>query len=258
MHYFRTKMADVFPGAVSNSELVRRLTRSLGTRGFRRETTFLATSLCCDELSRALEEDVSRAFGGSLYFRLGGLAGFPSAGVTGFGAMSEHIPDEGGTCLIVYGPHCGMDALGRVGTVPRKGKLDGGPCCGSAAAAAEYVMRNSLPPTATDALDVQQASVVSHLLPFADRVRSASVPMEEVPYCLFESQDNLMHQVVSRGRSRASNIVPTALLGGIAINTPPSVPDFFLPLKFDLYGSSIGREPEDLLSELEGRRDLGP
>jgi Limiting CO2-inducible proteins B/C beta carbonyic anhydrases len=251
-------MAEVFPGAVSNSELVYRLRRSLGARGFRRDTTFLATSLCCDELSRELEEDLSRAFGGSLYFRLGGLAGFPSAGVTGFGAMSEHIPDEGGTCLIVYGPHCGVDGLGRVGTVPRKGKVDGGPCCGSAAAAADYVLRNSHPPIAADPLDIQQASVVSHLLPFAERVRSAPVPMEEVPYCLFESQDTLMRQVVSRGRSRAKNTVPLALLGGIAINTPPSEPDFFVPLRLDLYSSSIDREPEDLLSELEIRHGLWP
>lgn len=251
-------MAGVFPGAVSNSELVFRLRRSLGARGFRKETTFLATSLCCDELSRELEEDLSQAFGGHLYFRLGGLAGFPSAGVTGFGAMSEHIPDEGGTNLIVYGPHCGVDALGRVGTVPRKGKVDGGPCCGSAFAAAEYVLHNSRPPSSTDPLERQQTFVVSHLFPFAERVRSASVPMEEVPYCLFEAQDVLMRDVVARGRSRAKNTVPLALLGGIAINTPPSEPDFFVPLRLDLYGSSIDTEPEDLLSELEVREGLWP
>ena len=53
-------------------------------------------------------------------------------------AMASHIPD-GGHCLVVYGPHVGVDSTGAVGTVERVGRANGGACCGSAIAAAGYV-----------------------------------------------------------------------------------------------------------------------
>ena len=58
---------------------------------------------------------------------MGGLAGFPFGGVTGFGAMAHHIPDNG-SCLVVYGPHVGIDSRGIVGTVERRGRKHGGAC----------------------------------------------------------------------------------------------------------------------------------
>jgi hypothetical protein len=252
-----------FPGAVPNRELVRGVSRALGPRGFvvgGGGSTLLATSLCCDELSRALEADLSIEFGGggagdAPCFRLGGLAGFPFAGATGFGALLSHVPDSG-SCLIVYGPHCGIDGRGTAGTVPRRGKRHGGPCCGSAAAAARRVLlRGPRPPPAADPLDLEQASVVAHLAPYADRLRSAADPMEEVPYCLYEAQDAIMHQILGRCRGEAGGRTPLALLGGIEINTPPSEPDYFLPLRFDVYERGLEEgEPTDLLPTFGRRR----
>ena len=55
--------------------------------------TLYATSLCSDEVNRPLEETFYGVYGE--HFNMGGLAGFPFAGVTGFGAMASHVPDGG-------------------------------------------------------------------------------------------------------------------------------------------------------------------
>src|SRR6056300_414008 len=91
-----------FPGAITNRELVTRVTGLLEEKGFTPENTLVATSLCADELARVLEDELVEIYGQN--FNLGGLSGFPFAGNTGWGAMSAHVPDNG-YCLTVHGPH---------------------------------------------------------------------------------------------------------------------------------------------------------
>ena len=167
------------------------------------ETSLVATSLCCDEVNRTLETDLSKMYGS--YFSMGGLAGFPFGGITGFGAMASHIPD-GGSCLIVYGPHVGVDADGNVGTVNREGREEGGSCCGSAVAAHKYVTEvlngnKKEAPLPEDCLDAQQSYVGGMLLPHAERLRSSRRPMVELPYAMFDAQDSLMSKIVQEGCS---------------------------------------------------------
>lgn len=50
----------------------------------------------------------------------GGLAGVPFAGKTGFNAFASHVPDDG-NLLVLYAPHVGMDKMGNLGSVERKG-----------------------------------------------------------------------------------------------------------------------------------------
>lgn len=82
---FDNMVKDAFPGALSNEELETRVVKILSGKGYDSANTLLCTSLCCDELARTLEDDFVGAFGNN--FNLGGLAGFPFAGNTGFGAM---------------------------------------------------------------------------------------------------------------------------------------------------------------------------
>ena len=53
--------------------------------------------------------------------------------------MAHHIPTNG-SCLIVYGPHVGIDIEGNVGKINRIGRTNcgSGACCGSATAAHAY------------------------------------------------------------------------------------------------------------------------
>lgn len=220
---------------MTNEALVENIKVSLGDFGYG-DSSLVATSLCCDEVNRTLERDLAGLYGH--YFAMGGLAGIPFGGVTAFGAMAAHIPD-GGSCLIVYGPHVGVDVQGNVGTVDRRGRVDGGTCCGSAVAAAEYVkgvVRGGNKPACapTDAFDAQQFFVGNLILPHGERIHRASEPMAELPYVLFDVQTELIQKIVAKGCGNVPDDGKIALLGGIQINTPPGMSDYFLPLRFDI------------------------
>ena len=86
-----------FPKALSNQELETRVVEVLAEKGFTGANTLLATSLCCDELARRLEDDFVKVYGDN--FNLGGLSGFPFAGNTGFGAMAAVSCAASCTCF---------------------------------------------------------------------------------------------------------------------------------------------------------------
>jgi hypothetical protein len=77
------KVGQAFPGALSNKELLERVGFRLSRRGFQQDTTLVASSLCSDEVNRPLEDTFLKYYGN--HFAMGGLAGFPFSGVTGFG-----------------------------------------------------------------------------------------------------------------------------------------------------------------------------
>ena len=147
--------------------------------------------------------------------------------------MAHHIPTNG-SCLIVYGPHVGIDIDGNVGKINRIGRstVGSGACCGSATAAAAYCSMvlngertKSVDPN--DFVDAQQTWVGSSLLPHAQRLKDASKPEIELPFALFDCQDELMKRIVSKGcgevatdNSEEGHGGKIALLGGIQINTP--------------------------------------
>jgi hypothetical protein len=243
-----TKIGAVFPGALKNKDLVDKVSRNLEKYGFGR-STLLVTSLCADEVNRFLEEDFSSVYGDN--FAMGGLAGFPFAGATGFNAMASHIPD-GGSCLLVFGPHVGVDSTGAVGTVERRGRAKGGSCCGSAVAAASYAtavsagkMEKAGPPDSPT--DAQQNYVGNMLVPYAPRLEKATDRMVELPYAMYDAQKKMMGDIIKAGAANVAGKI--AVLGGIQINTPEGESDFFKPMSFEVYDNT-GKLLEDLSPKL--------
>lgn len=239
----------IFPGALSNEQFQSRVVKTLETRGYTPDNTLLATSLCCDELARCLEKDFREIYGKN--FNLGGLAGFPFAGNTGFGAMAAHIPDDG-SVLVVYGPHVGVATSGGVGKVERRGIDLVDNCCGSAIAASNYLKGITDGGAAMTAKiqqfsDFQQGAVQELILPHGKRLSEAEDRMRELPFALYDSQDLLMREIVAKGAGGAPNNI--ALLGGIQINTAPDTLDYFLPLRFDLMNNK-GEVVEDMLEKI--------
>ena len=179
--------------------------------------------------------------------------GFPFGGVTSFGAMAHHIPN-GGSCLVVYGPHVGVDSDGVVGKVNRRGRDGSGACCGSAAAAAGYVSKltsGEIQPAdiPNDPIDAQQFWVGNALAVHGERLKNASEPDVELPLALFDCQDDMMNKIVSKGCGEVAGEGLIALLGGIQINTPEGVSDYFLPKVFQLKNNK-GEKVENLISQL--------
>ena len=241
------RIQEVFPGAVKSSNLASHIQTTLSKYGYEDKKTLVATSLCCDEVNRELELDLTQIYNHN--FSMGGLAGFAFGGVTSFGAMAHHIP-KNGSCVVVYGPHVGIDRDGNVGKLNRRGRDGNGPCCGSAAAACAYVKsvhgggkKQSMPEDATDA---QQFFVGNMLLPQACRIADAPDSEIELPLALFDVQDEFMKTIVSKGCGEVAGEGKIALLGGIQINTPPGTSEYFLPKVFEIR-SNKGDKITDLL-----------
>jgi len=240
---------EAFPGALTNQELVQMIDATLDEAGYDREKTLVACSLCCDEVNRPLENDIAGVYTNN--FNMGGLAGFPFGGAVAFGAMSAHIPD-GGDTLMVYGPHVGVDSKGNIGTVERRGKENGGSCCGSAVAASGYVAdvlsgateKAAIP---DDPLHAQQAYVSDMLLPYAERLDTADNKMQELPYALYDAQQDMVGRIIEKAAAGVAGDGKIAVLGGVQINTPAGFSDYFLPLSFELYNNS-GDLVEDFMS----------
>lgn len=239
---------EAFPGALTNEELIALIDKTLTGAGYDKEKTLVAMSLCCDEVNRPLEGDLASVY--TQNFNMGGLAGFPFGGAVAFGAMAAHIPDDG-SCLMVYGPHVGVDTKGNVGTVERRGRANGGSCCGSAVAASGYVggvlsgdiEKAEIP---DDPIAAQQAYVGDMLLPYAQRLEDAENKMVELPYALYDAQSEMVDKIISKSAGGVAGDGKIAVLGGIQINTPEGFSDYFLPLSFGIFNNK-GELVEELL-----------
>lgn len=245
-----SKVNSAYPGSLTNADLVSKVKSALDKHGYGK-TTLLASSLCCDEVNRILEKDFAAVYGDN--FSMGGLAGFSFGGVTSFGAMAHHIPKDG-SCLVVYGPHVGVDSEGAVGKVNRRGRDGSGACCGSAAAAAGYVSKVTsgemkAADVPNDPLDAQQTWVGKKLSVHGERLAKAEEPTVELPLALFDCQDELMKKIVSKGCGEVAGEGLIALLGGIQINTPEGASDYFLPKVFEVRNNK-GEVVEDLIPTL--------
>jgi hypothetical protein len=245
----------VFPGLMASAKLTQGVENILSERvGFEKSTTLLATSLCCDEVNREFEDSLRHVYGSN--FSMGGLAGFAFGGVTSFGAMAHHIPSNG-NCLIVYGPHVGIDVDGAVGKLNRVGRYDhgSGACCGSATAAHAYCRsvsngdrKKKVDPD--DYTDAQQVWVGSTLLKHAQRLHDATAPEVELPHALFDCQDDLMQHIVQKACGEVHGDGKIALLGGIQVNTPEGVSEYFVPQKFHILNNK-GELVMDLIEDLK-------
>lgn len=239
-----------FPGAISNKVLAVRVRDVLDGKGFTPQNTLLATSVCADELARELEDEFVSIYGTN--FNLGGLAGFPFAGNTGWGAMSAHVPDNG-YCLTIHGPHVGITKDGLIGKVERSGIALVDSCCGSAIAASNYLKgitegTATINPRIQSFSDFQQGAVQELILPFGKRLAKAEDRMKELPYALYDSQEVLVNDIINTGK--ASIKQGLAVLGGIQINTSPDTFDYFHPLRFDYYDEN-GDLVENMLPYLK-------
>jgi hypothetical protein len=153
-------------GAFPQSKVFKLVSRCIENKGYKHENLLIATSCCPDEINRDLDQELADM---GRPFCMGGLAGFPFVGKTGFGAFMHHVPD-GGHMLIVCASHVGIDKNGVVGKLNRVGMDNDSSACGAAIAAYKFCEKNSKPeilakisagdasvyPGFNDALDTQQ------------------------------------------------------------------------------------------------------
>jgi hypothetical protein len=245
---------ETFPDSRVVSDIVEVVTNELNSRGFTADNTLFSASVCPDEINHAynnLSQMFTRAWGEC--FQMGGLAGVPFSGQTGFGAFSAHVPTDG-NLFILYAPHIGISPTGEFGLYARAGQDNTcGTACGSAIAAHKHITNGGSVPDFAHLgeypHDYQQQWIISKLAGRMDVINKADNKMVELTKQMYSIIEDFIHHIVSSDQIPGS----TALLGGIHINTPSPLEDFFWPLSFEIYNR--GAPKVDVLHKL--RRDLG-
>jgi len=174
-----------FPEALSTSEVVDRLLDLLASEyGLDARHVLLADSICSDDVISI--EYPPRAYEMLGPFRMGGLNGFPHAGLTGMAAFAGHAPDHGAV-LIYHAPHVGVSRDGSLGVIRRIGQHVDTGCCGAARAALAKLQAGRLAPALPSDLDYQQETIEQLFLRHAERILGAAVPLREATEVMYDA-----------------------------------------------------------------------
>lgn len=202
-----------YPRALSTNQYTTQLLELLASEyGLPDHHILLADSICSDDVN-AIEYPAAatRMLGP---FHLGGLDGFPHAGLTGMAALASHVPDEGAV-LLYYAPHIGVSGDGTLGMILRPGQHQLSGCCGAARAALAKLGRGEVIQLAFDTLDQQQGTVEQILLAEHARVLRAAAPLKEATEVMYEAIAARMGLLVTRTAFNCRYVVS---VGGILIN----------------------------------------
>lgn len=263
--YPATKIADsdsdalarkFFPKAIVNLDVLDKLTPVMDKLGMNQENTLFAHSICPDEINHEISDitHVLAQFMGEM-FVMGGLAGIPFCGRTGFMAFSHHAPVDGNV-FILYAPHVGIASeSGQCGFVVRDGQNCQSTACGAAIGAYNQILADPTvggPELSED--DFQMDFVRREVKKSAESITNSAEPMAQLAHVVFDVVDKALHRIISFKWAETFQAGgKMLLLGGIQINMDGKYTDYFLPLKLELHEKTSSGEVvvTDLLNELK-------
>jgi len=237
-----TSMGSVarhFPGALPGQIVDLVTNQVLLQRGFTQSNTLLAHATCPDEINSNNPCDdlvvlLRRRWKGA--FPLGGLAGLPFVGETGWGAFEAHVPDDG-KIFLFFGPHVGVSSSGVVGEVDRRGQCGDSSACGAALAALGAC--NAGAPIRDDPYDYQQSYITRRVAERKHEINAAVSPVTSLTHVMYDIQMEFLKKMISAHRAKTTKFHEIAVLGGIQINTGEIEPDLFLPLMFEVHTPGV-------------------
>ena len=110
---------------------------------------------------------------------MGGLAGLPFTGKTGWGAFSSHVPKNDGNIVVLFAPHVGISEEGVVGSIHRDGLEEISHACGPAISALDALKKDRKAGDMLNGYLDNQMDIIKHLLqPHVDDIVKA--PNEQV------------------------------------------------------------------------------
>ena len=210
-----------------SADMDKAIAKVLYKRGFTPENTLLGHSVCSDEVNNRKEQLIplltDRWEEG---FTLGGLAGLPFAGKSGFGAYLHHVPDSG-KLLVVFAPHVGIDEVGRIGSLQRDGQAKTSTACGAAIGAYKELQKQKK--TASDPLlvfqednprefDPQLKQIVSLLAPRLNGIEDGADSIAFVTYQMYGVVRELITACITETPDLFDFASEVAVVGGIMIN----------------------------------------
>lgn len=252
-----------FPGAMTGADILAKVAPVIEKYGLTDDNTLFAQSCCPDEINHE-DGDTPDLFAKHLgeVFHMGGLAGIPFTGKTGFAAFSHHVPEEG-HAFILMAPHIGLSESNKLGKYSRPGQSDEGGACGAVVGALNHCMCNKpLPDFAEAGDDAQMCYIIHQINKNKKRILAEK-----------EKSENAMQAMAVRvahdvGRDMLARIctmdfgddnTQLMVLTGIQINMPKPFDGFFQPITFHIRNKK--GEVKDLFEEAFGgdvRRGFQP
>jgi hypothetical protein len=188
----------------------------------------MATSVCSDDLNVNSTSLFNVTFGP---FNMGGLGGYPFAGLTGMAAFAHHVPDNG-AALILYGPHVGITVDGELGVVNRPRMESPGHSCGALLGVLNVFQQEDYKWEGSEE-DHQFSTLARELLPFRESIISSDNPVKKITECAFEIIHDKVKFVLD-GKKDQFEVNKVVLLGGIIVNTDYGLDDYFDARHFEV------------------------
>ncbi len=208
-----------YPKAVTSNQAFENLLGQVKQElGLEPNQLMYADSICCDDLNAIQYPEAAKAMLGP--FKMGGLDGFPAAGVTGLGAFAHHVPDDG-ALVIFYGPHIGLsDESDKPGDVRRIGRKALSNSCGAALGALGGLDAEQPEPSDDD---FQMDKVRKIFMAQKKRIQGADVPLIEATEVMYEAIEAQIDKLVAANRASGAIKGKVVLMGGVLINGDPDV-----------------------------------
>ncbi len=197
-----------------------------------------ADSLCSDDVNAI--QYPPRAYEMLGPFHLGGLDGYPFAGLTGMGAFAHHVP-ENGAILIFYAPHIGVTKDGKIGEINRYGQSTNSTCCGAAQGGLSKLKSNEIIEDHITDIDYQMNIIEQFLLRNQDRILKAETQIHEATEVIYEAIDNQIDELISKTDYPCNHLFQ---IGGIVINGDRDMGSFCSYKRFEHVDLNTGKRTD--------------
>ncbi|ODS73985.1 MAG: hypothetical protein ABS46_19760 [Cytophagaceae bacterium SCN 52-12] len=232
-----------YPDALTSIDTVNRLLDTVEKRlGLKPHQLMHADSMCCDDVNAI--QYPPRALEMLGPFHMGGLNGYPFAGITGMNAFAHHVPEDGAV-LIFYAPHIGISKEGIIGEISRIGQSANSACCGAAKGALGKLAADQIIEGNITSLDFQMNTIEQIFLHQKERILNAENRIFEATEVMYEAIDDRIEVLVKHTGYPCRYVI---LVGGIFINGDKEMGSFCQYKKFEVIEMGSGKR-ESLMGE---------
>lgn len=218
-----------YPKAVSSRDFILHTFAAIRQQlGLDPSQLLLAHAICSDDVNSIEYPEEGRAMLGP--FNLGGLDGYPFAGLTGMAAFANHIPTEG-AALVFYAPHIGINEAGDIGKLRRVGQDHDSGCCGAALLALSRLTNGQIKTGPKSDLDFQQETLQQFLLAEQERILAAEYPLQETTSVIYEASERCIDELIKKTSFLGRYII---VMGAIIINADHQFGSFLQLRRFEV------------------------
>ncbi len=232
-----------YPRELTSIDTVNRLLDTIERElGLKPSQLMHADSMCCDDVNAI--QYPPRALEMLGPFHLGGLNGFPFAGITGMNAFAHHVPEDGAV-IVFYAPHIGVTKDGNIGEISRIGQSNNSACCGAAKGALGQLTDGKIIEGNLSSLDFQMNTIEQIFLHQKERILNAENQIFEATEVMYEAIDNRIEVLVKETHYPCKYLL---LVGAVFINGDKDMGSFCQYKKFDFLNLETG-ERKSLMKE---------